>query len=113
MAHLQLDTKRLDHRLEATAWGLFFIMLGGILLLPSEVVPQGAWLIGTGVIMLGLNAARILTGIKTSPFSIGLGVVAVVAGLADVAGLGLPILPVILVLIGIEILFTAARKPGR
>jgi hypothetical protein len=113
MAQTQVDTKGLDRRLEATAWGLFFIMLGGILVLPSSVLPQGTWLIGAGLIMLGLNAARVYSGIRTSPFSIGLGIAAVVAGLADFAGLGLPILPLILVLIGVEIIFKAARGHGR
>ena len=112
MAQTQVDTKGLDRRLEATAWGLFFIMLGGILFLPSAVVPHGAWLIGAGLIMLGLNAARLSNGIQTSAFSIGLGVVALGAGLADFAGLGLPILPLILVLIGVEIIFKAARGHG-
>jgi hypothetical protein len=113
MAHTQVETKGLDRRLEAAAWGLFFIMLGGILFLPSAIVPQGTWLIGAGLIMLVLNAARAHNGIRTSPFSIGLGVVAVVAGLADFAGLGLPILPLILMLIGVEIIFKAARGYGR
>lgn len=35
-------------------------MLGGFALVPGDVVPKGAWLIGVGAIMLGLNAARYL-----------------------------------------------------
>jgi hypothetical protein len=46
----------LDRRLEGIGWALFLIMIGGLGLVPS--VPQGTWLVGTGLIMLGLNVAR-------------------------------------------------------
>jgi hypothetical protein len=50
------QTKRaLDKRFEWIGWGLFLIMLGGLALVPNHLVPQGTWLVGTGLIMLGLN----------------------------------------------------------
>lgn len=75
MAHVEtrVEKQGLARRLEATAWGLFFIMLGGVLLLPSGTVPDGAWLLGAGAIMLGLNAARYVNGIAASAFSVGVG----------------------------------------
>jgi hypothetical protein len=69
--------------------------------------------VGAGLIMLGLNVARHLNGIRMSPFGVGLGAVAVVAGLAELAGMGLPIMPLILILIGAEILFKSARPEER
>ena len=45
----------LNKRLEAIAWGLFLIMIGALWLLPDETVPEGTWLLGVGVILLGLN----------------------------------------------------------
>ena len=36
----------LNQRLESAAWGLFLIMVGGLWLIPNELVPNGAWLIG-------------------------------------------------------------------
>ncbi len=102
-----------DKNFEHTAWGLFLIMIGGLWLGPDHVVPGGAWLVGTGAIMLGLNAARYLSGIRMSSFSIVLGVIALALGISDMAGVALPILPIILVVCGAQvILHTVAGRAG-
>lgn len=110
MIHTEADRKGLARRLDATAWGLLFIMIGGLLLLPSAVVPDGIWLVGAGLTMLSINVACQLNGISVSPFGVGLGVMAVLAGLAELAGPGLPVLPLIVIVIGAEIIFKAARS---
>ncbi len=45
----------MNKRLESIAWGCFFILLAGFVLLPDEKTPNGLWSLGVGVIMLGLN----------------------------------------------------------
>ena len=77
----------LNKRMEAIAWGLFLIMLGGSLLVDREVVPKGIWTIGVGLIMLGLNLARYLTGIKMSGFTVVLGIIAVIGGVLELTGM--------------------------
>ncbi len=57
-AVLNPEKTALNKRLESIGWGLFLIMLGGFALVPNQVIPKGAWSIGVGLIMLGLNAAR-------------------------------------------------------
>jgi len=54
--------------------------LSGLWLLPDETIPEGTWLIGVGVIMLGLNAARYMYGIKMSGFTVVLGIIALSIG---------------------------------
>lgn len=100
------DTQKaaLNKRLESIGWGLFLIMIGGIWLVPDEQVPEGTWLIGAGLIMLGLNAARYLNGIRMSGFTIVLGILALASGLSDFAGIDLPLFPILLILIGASIL---------
>ena len=100
------DTQKaaLNKRLEGIGWGLFLIMIGGILLVPNEQVPEGTWLIGAGLIMLGLNLARYLNGIRMSGFTIVLGILALASGLSDFAGVDLPLFPILLILIGASIL---------
>jgi hypothetical protein len=93
----------LDRRLEGIAWALFLIMIGGLLLLPS--VAGGVWLIGAGLIMIGLNVTRYASGIPIRTFSAALGGLAVLVGLADFAGLDLPLIPIIVILIGANLLF--------
>ena len=76
----------LNQRLESVFWGLFLIMLGGWALIPAATIPKGAWSIGVGLIMLGLNAARYLNGIRMSGFTTVLGILAVVGGIAEYLG---------------------------
>ena len=76
----------LNKRLESAFWGLFLIMLGGWALIPAATIPKGAWSIGVGLIMLGLNAARYLNRIRMSGFTTVLGILAVVGGVAEYLG---------------------------
>ena len=94
------EKRRLNKRLESVGWALFLITIGGIWLFPDEQVPEGTWLIGAGAIMLGLNGARYLCGIKMSGTSIVLGLLAVALGVIDVLGVKVPFLPIVLIIIG-------------
>ena len=93
-------TKRLDE----LAWALFLILIGAIWLLPAGTVPEGTWLVGAGLILLGVNAARALKGIKVSGLAIALGVLALVAGLSHLAGVKVPVFAILFILIGASII---------
>lgn len=95
----------LNQRLEAISWGLFLIMLGGFALVKN--VPEGTWLLGAGVIMLGLNGVRILVGIRPSWFTIILGIVALLSGLSSVAGVSIPVGPLLIILFGLALIVRA------
>jgi hypothetical protein len=96
----EVSRDALDKRLDAVGWGLFLIMLGGLWLAPEGMIPEGAWLIGTGVIILVLSAVRYASGIKVSWFWVGLGVLALGTGLSDFLGLDLPVFPILLIIAG-------------
>lgn len=81
------EKARLNKRLEMIGWAFFFIMAGGLALVPKEVVPKGVWSIGVGLIMLGLNLARYTYHIKMSGFTTFIGILAVVGGIAELVGL--------------------------
>lgn len=100
----------LNKRLEAVAWGLFLIMIGGLWLLPDETVPEGAWLLGVGVIMLGLNGLRYLYGIKMSGFTIFLGIIALMIGVGDFFGADMPIFPILIILWGLSVVLEPFLK---
>ena len=95
----------LNKRLESISWGLFLVMIGGIWLVPDAWVPDGTWLVGVGLIMLGLNVARYLNHIAISGFTAFLGAVALMIGLGDLAGIDLPLFPIILIILGLYLLF--------
>ncbi|MGD2205146.1 MAG: hypothetical protein PVH17_00080 [Anaerolineae bacterium] len=77
----------LNKRLETIGWGCFLIMLGGFMLVPHDVIAKGFWSIGVGLIMLGLNAARYFNDIKMSGFTTFLGVISLLGGILQLAGL--------------------------
>lgn len=99
--------KELNSRLETVGWGLFLIMLGGFALVPD--VPEGTWLIGAGLIMLGLNAIRLLVGIRPSWFTLILGTIALLAGLSSVLGVDIPVGPILIILIGLAVIVRALQ----
>jgi len=86
---ISVDPEReaLNKRLESIAWGLFLIMLGGFLFVPDEIIKGGWWSIGVGLVMLGLNAARYTNGLRMSGFTTFLGIISVIGGVLDLAGL--------------------------
>jgi hypothetical protein len=104
LSHQDPQKRALNKRLEEIGWGLFLIIIGGIWLLPDEQVPPGVWLIGAGLIMLGINGARYLNGIKMSGFTIILGALALIAGLGGLVGVKLPFFAILFILIGASII---------
>jgi hypothetical protein len=93
-----------NRRLEEVAWGVFLIMIGVLWLLPGKVVPDQTWLVGGGVIILGLNAARYFKGVGVSAFTTVLGATAVAAGVAGMYGIDVPVLALLPIFIGAQII---------
>jgi hypothetical protein len=112
MRTMDAAAKTLDHQFERIAWALILIMIGGLWLAPSQSVPEGAWLVGAGLIMLGLNAARQMNGIRMSTFTTLLGVAAIALGAAQVVGTALPVFPLLLITIGASLLWRAFVERG-
>lgn len=81
------DKAALNKRLEAFGWGLFLVMLGGFMLVPGDQIPKGWWSIGVGLIMLGLNVARYFNQIRMSGFTTVLGILAIISGILELAGM--------------------------
>jgi hypothetical protein len=100
-------------RFEEFAWAAFLIMTGALWLMPVDRVPEGTWLIGTGVVLLGLNGARYFAGAAVNGFTLLLGALALAGGVAELLGVELPLIAVALIVFGASILlkpvFTARR----
>lgn len=111
MTHMDNEIKQpltpeeeLNKRLENISWGLFLIMLGGIWLVPDRFVPEGSWLIGAGLILIGLNIVRYFNQIRMSGFSLILGGAALLIGISDFFQVDLPFFPILLIVIGAKLL---------
>lgn len=90
----------LNKRMETIAWGCFLIMLGGFMFVPKEIIRGGWWSIGVGLIMLGLNAARYLNGLRMSGFTTFLGILSVIGGVVDLFGVAGVDAAVLLIVLG-------------
>ncbi len=107
------DTRALNKRYETIAGGVFFIGWG---VTAFWRLPDGSSTLGIGLVLLGLNAARYLRGMRTSGFTITLGVIALFLGAADLLrALGivtseLPTFPLLLIAIGAVWLFAGTRR---
>jgi hypothetical protein len=102
------DTKTLNRNFEAIAWGALLIWWGITELVQN--LPDGTGATGIGLILLGVNAARSLSGIPINGFSTTLGVVALVWGGLELAGavlslpFELPVFAILLIALGVLLL---------
>jgi len=106
------ERKELE-RYEKIGWGLFLVMLGAIWLFPDSVVPEGTFMFGVGIILLGLNLIKYSKGYRVNGFTIFLGLVALIAGLSSLLGRSVDIFPLVLILWGISIIFGIGRKRNK
>ena len=104
MDNMQTSSRSID----TIAWGAFFIWWGVTELAGS--LPEGVGLIGIGLILLGLNLVRSMKGILTSGFTTVLGILALVWGGLELAGvvLGLPfelpVFAILLIVLGVSLI---------
>ncbi len=95
--------RKLDRMIESMGWALFLIWSGALWIAPDETVPEGLWLIGTGLIILGSMGIRYLYGIKVNGFWTILGFLALGFGISEFFDLNLPVFPVLLIIVGLVI----------
>ena len=104
---------RPGQRLEELALALFLIMTGAIWLAPRAWVPEGAWLAGTGLILLGLNAVRSFQGLPTNGFGIVVGVAALAAGSGRILGREHLFVPILLIVLGAAMVIKTMVGTGK
>ena len=109
-ANNKTQSRDLNIRLDEIGWALFMIMLGFLWFFPDSGMPPETWLVGAGLIMLGINFARYFFGIKMSGFTVFLGIIAVVVGLSGVFNLNFPWFAAIFIIFGASLLMRAFFK---
>lgn len=90
------------NRIDAIGWGLLFLMTGMLALIPG--LPDGTWLAGLGVLLLGLNGARWVLGISPEWFTVILGSVALLAGFGSMVGVAVPGFALLLIVCGLAVI---------
>ncbi len=96
------DSSNLAHRLDVLGWGMFFLMTGVLMLIPE--LPEGTWLVGLGVLLLGLAGVRHALGLPFEWFGVILGGSALLAGVGTIAGFSIPVFALFLVACGLALI---------
>lgn len=90
---------------------MFLIMTGALWLTPS--VPNGTWLTGVGVLLLGLNAVRYQRfGEWSAPLTV-LGALALLAGSGELLGVDLPLFALSAIVLGAVFVLRPYLKSAR
>lgn len=106
----QTSENTLDKKLEAIGWALFLIMIGGLWFLPKGLLPDSVWLIGTGIILLGLTGVRYIYNVKISGFWVVVGIIALALGISAVYNLNLPVFPALIIFFGLSIIYKLVKN---
>jgi hypothetical protein len=102
------DLKKTNKRLEAAAWGVGLLVVGGLGLVPGEQASLGV--LSIGVILLALNLARVGLRIPVNWFTSVLGALAFGLGLAGMfVPMHLDFFSLLLVVIGLAFLIPGQR----
>lgn len=98
------NARKLTPDLGTIAWGALFILWG--ITEMFESLPEGMGAVGIGIILVGLNLARLWKGQPTSGFSTTLGILALLLGALQLArpylhlSFELPIFAILLLALG-------------
>jgi hypothetical protein len=104
------ETTNLTHRLDGLGWGIFFLMTGTLMLIPG--LPEGTWLVGLGVLLLGLAGLRLALGLPFEWFGPILGGAALLAGFGTIAGVYIPVFAIFLVACGLALIASVLSRSG-
>lgn len=96
-----------EKKMSTIGWGIFFLWLGIALFTKLQLSTS---LIGAGVIMLGIQVARKIYGMKVELFWILAGALFVLFNLFNIPKVNIPITPIILVVFGLIFIITALKK---
>ncbi len=111
------STQSINRNYEVILWGALFIWWGIMVMVPS--LPDGTTVLGSGLILVGVNIARKLNGIATNWYSTTIGILAIIWGGLELVGIiaslpfELPVFAILLIALGVIVLvpeFTAKRN---
>ncbi len=108
------STQKVNLNFEAIAWGALFIWWGITALVPS--LPKGVGALGIGLILIGANIARRLSGVPVNGFSTTIGILALVWGGLELMGalvslpFELPVFAILLIVLGLIVLAPALTR---
>lgn len=95
------------HKLDAFAWGLFFIWIG-IAFLAN--LGWGIGLLGVGILILGKQMARKYTALAVEMFWVVVGLLFLLGGVWELLAVHVSLIPVVCIVAGIALLISAISE---
>ena len=95
--------KKMERRLDALGWGLFFIWIGIAFLAD---VGWGVGLLGIGIIILGGQVIRTYSGLKLEGFGVVVGSLFFLGGIWELLNVQLDLTPILCILAGMALLIS-------
>lgn len=96
-------TSELARRLDAVGWALFLIWIGIVLLISAQA---SLALLGIGVIILGVQVARVVLQLNLEGFWFVVGLLFLVGGFWQMVGAQFPLVPILLIVAGLAVILT-------
>ncbi len=93
----------LPRRLDAVGWALFLIWIGIVLLAGSKA---SVALVGIGVIIVGVQVARVFLKLNLEGFWFVVGLLFLVGGIWQMVEASFPLVPILLIVAGVALIIT-------
>jgi hypothetical protein len=91
----------LSDKVDTIGWGFLFLAIGAVSLMPS--MPDGAWLVAAGLVMLGSSMVRAHLRLPVWHTTVVVGIVALATGIFISAGLTTEVIPLVLIVLGLTL----------
>jgi hypothetical protein len=101
------NTLVVAHKLDAAAWGLFFVWVGVALL---AHIGWGLGFLGVGVITLGGQLVRRYFSLGVEGFWVMVGILFVLGGVWEFLGIPFSLVPMVLIVAGAALLLSAMPR---
>ena len=111
-----METNKITNKmLESFAWGIFLLTYGiGWALQDAYQTDLSSYTpVVIGLILMGLNLARAGIGISVSHGSLAIEILSFTFGSAGLFGYTLPLIPAIVIVIGVAIIIDAKEHPEK
>lgn len=110
---LSVEDKRKNRKIEHASWALFLMFFGLMFIVDEKIIPDGAWMMGIGALLVLLNILRYTQSLPLSHFTSGLGVILIIFGIGDYASYDIPKGALIIFIIGAFLLGNVLFKEKR
>ena len=93
----------LARKMDAVGWALFLIWVGIVLLAKTS---SSVALVGIGIIILGVQVARVLLKLNLEGFWFVVGLLFLMGGIWQMVGARFPLVPILLIVAGVALIVT-------